>query len=366
MSGSMDFGAVWDALPMPAILCDPSGTVVQVNGATESLVSSSSRSINGKPLAKFVGESSIVLAAVKQTTDSPATVVQHDIEFAWADRIVRLSMLQAMQIGDEAGHILLLLSPRSLAEKMDRSLGYRAAARSVTGMAAMLAHEIRNPLAGIKGAAQLLAMNLDVADQEFTTLIEEEAERIGKLVERVEQFGDLRPAELKPVNIHDVLHRAITAARAGYANHIRIKEEYDPSLPPTAADGDRLIQVFQNLLKNAAEAAPSVGGLIGVRTGFRTGIKMSMPGNKASVLPLEVIISDNGAGIPPDLIDNIFEPFVSSKVNGSGLGLSLVSKILADHGGVIECESDEGRTEFRILLPVWNEPKTTNEQTGEA
>jgi len=250
----VDFSNVWDALPTPALLCSKTAQIIAINGAAEALLGSSARTLEGHSLAQYCGNTSVVLSAISQAAMSPSSVVQHDIEVGWGDRTLRISMLQAIQLGSDEGHVLLLLNPRSLAEKMDRSLGSRAAARSVTGMAAMLAHEIRNPLAGIKGAAQLLAMSLDVAEQEFTTLIEEEAERIGKLVERVEQFGDLRPAERRAVNIHDVLHRAITAARAGYANHIRISEAYDPSLPPTAADSDRLIQVFQNLLKNASEA----------------------------------------------------------------------------------------------------------------
>jgi len=163
----------------------------------------------------------------------------------------------------------------------------------------------------------------------------------------------LRPAVRKAVNIHDVLHRAAASARAGYASHVRLREEYDPSLPPTAADPDQLLQIFQNLLKNAAEAVPPVGGVITIRTSFRPGVKLTMPGAKGLGLPLKILVIDNGSGIPPDLQEHMFDPFVSSKVNGSGLGLSLVSKVLADHGGMVECDSEEGRTIFQILLPVW-------------
>jgi two-component system nitrogen regulation sensor histidine kinase GlnL len=217
----------------------------------------------------------------------------------------------------------------------------------------MLAHEIRNPLAGISGAAQLLEMGLGDSDRELTGLIQAEAARIGKLVDRVEQFGDLRPAQRKPINIHDVLDRARRAAQAGFAAHVRLSEDYDPSLPPTAGDPDQLLQVFQNLLKNAAEAVPRVGGTIAISTCFSPGVKLVRPGQKSEALPLLVTITDNGPGIPENLIRDIFDPFVSSKVNGSGLGLSLVSKITADHGGVVECDSRPGRTRFRVRLPVW-------------
>jgi two-component system nitrogen regulation sensor histidine kinase GlnL len=220
-------------------------------------------------------------------------------------------------------------------------------------MAAMLAHEIRNPLAGISGAAQLLEMGLGDADRELTGLIQAEAARIGKLVDRVEQFGDLRPAQRKPLNIHDVLDRARRAAQAGFAAHARFSEDFDPSLPPTAGDPDQLLQVFQNLLKNAAEAVPRVGGTIAISTAFRPGVKMARPGRQSESLPLLVSIADNGPGIPENLIRDVFDPFVSSKVNGTGLGLSLVSKFVADHGGVVECDSRPGRTRFRVRLPVW-------------
>jgi len=245
-----------------------------------------------------------------------------------------------------------------LASQMDRSLAHRSAARSVTGMAAMLAHEIRNPLAGISGAAQLLSMSLGDDEQELTGLIREETTRIGKLVERVEAFGDLRPTQRNEVNIHDVLDRAKRAAQAGYARHIRFSESYDPSLPPTLGDADQLLQVFQNLLKNAAEACPQVGGTIKLRTGYQPGVKLSVPGRKAEGLPLLISVIDNGGGIPDTLIRDIFDPFVSSKANGSGLGLSLVSKILSDHGGVVEVDSQPGRTEFRIRLTLATEAQT--------
>jgi two-component system nitrogen regulation sensor histidine kinase GlnL len=217
----------------------------------------------------------------------------------------------------------------------------------------MLAHEIRNPLAGISGAAQLLEMGLGDSDRELTGLIQAEAARIGKLVDRVEQFGDLRPAQRRPLNVHDVLDRARRAAQAGFAAHVRFGEDYDPSLPPTAGDPDQLLQVFQNLLKNAAEAVPRVGGTIGIATGFSPGVKLVRPGRKSESVPLLVTITDNGPGIPESLILDVFAPFVSSKVNGSGLGLALVSKFVADHGGVVECDSRPGRTRFRVRLPVW-------------
>ncbi len=356
----LDFETIWSALPIPAMIVSADGRIDGMNQAAENFVSVSSRHIEGHALSEYLGTSSRIVDLVNQASTQSVSVVQYDVELGWHDKRLKLGTLQANPVGNQ-GQVLLLLNPRGLAEKMDRSLGYRSAARSVTGMAAMLAHEIRNPLAGISGAAQLLAMNLDDADREITTLIQDEARRIGDLVTRVEAFGDQGPVVAHPVNIHDVLDRTVRAAKAGFAAHVRFTEDYDPSLPPTVGDADQLIQVFQNLIKNAAEAVPQSGGVINIRTGFRPGVRLTIPGTKSSGLPLEVVLTDNGRGIAQDLIESIFDPFVTTKAAGSGLGLSLVSKILAAHGGVIECESLDTGTAFRILLPVWDGPLKSGE-----
>jgi two-component system nitrogen regulation sensor histidine kinase GlnL len=347
------FEALWSAIPYPALVVDETDTILTANPATESFGGTSQRQMAGRPRAKFLGADSAVLDVVGQARRNGVSVAQYNLMVGWAEQPPQLQNVHAAPLQDAGGDVLILMHPQGMAEKMDRSLGHRSAARSVTGMAAMLAHEIRNPLAGISGAAQLLEMTLGDSDRELTGLIQAEAARIGKLVDRVEQFGDLRPAQRKPLNIHDVLDRARRAAQAGFAAHARFTEEFDPSLPPTAGDPDQLLQVFQNLLKNAAEAVPRVGGAISIATAYRPGVKMSRPGQSSEGLPLLVTIADNGPGIPENLIRDVFDPFVSSKVNGTGLGLSLVSKFVADHGGVVECDSRPGRTRFRVRLPVW-------------
>jgi two-component system nitrogen regulation sensor histidine kinase GlnL len=347
--------ALWSAIPYPAIVVGPDDSILMANPAAESFAGVSLRQLRGKPLARFLGEDSIALEVVRQARRSGVSVAQFNVTVSWSEGRHDLQNLHAAPVQDTDGDILVLMHPQGMAEKMDRSLSHRSAARSVTGMAAMLAHEIRNPLAGISGAAQLLEMGLGDSDRELTGLIREETKRIGNLVDRVEQFGDLRPAQRSPVNIHDVLDRARRAAQVGFASHARFNEDYDPSLPPTAGDPDQLLQVFQNLLKNAAEAIPKVGGVIALGTAFRPGVKMLRPGGKAESLPLLVTVTDNGPGVPENMMRDIFDPFVSTKVNGTGLGLSLVSKIISDHGGVIECDSRPGRTRFEVRLPVWRE-----------
>lgn len=343
-----DYEALWQALPNPALLLDGAGRVREANGAAEYFLGVSRRALAGRLLSDLAGEDSALSGLVARAAASGEALAEYTVEFAWPETPLRLTDMFASPV---EGGLLVLIHPRANAERMGRALSSRDAARSVVGLASMLAHEVKNPLAGISGAAQLLAMNASPQDQELTELIREEAERIGSLVERFEQFGDMRMARREPVNIHDVLDRAARSAKAGFAKHARFVEEYDPSLPPTIGDPDQLMQVLLNLLKNAAEAAPPVGGLIMLRTAYRAGVKVRTARGTES-LPLQVSVSDNGAGVPEELKPHIFEPFVTSKATGTGLGLALVSKVVADHGGVISCDSAPGFTVFRMLLPV--------------
>lgn len=345
---AVDFEALWQALPNPAMLLDGSGRVREANGAAEYFLGISRRALAGRRLAEMAGDDSALAGLIARAADKGEALAEYMVDFAWPEAPVRTIDLFAAPVEDG---VLVLIHPRANAERMGRQLSSRDAARSVVGLASMLAHEVRNPLAGISGAAQLLAMNASEQDQELTDLIREEAERIGGLVTRFEQFGDMRIAGREPVNIHDVLDRASKSAKAGFAAHVRFVEEYDPSLPPTVGDPDQLMQVMLNLLKNAAEAAPPVGGVIMLRTAYRAGLKVRTS-RGAESLPLQVSISDNGGGVPEELKPHIFEPFVTSKATGTGLGLALVSKVIADHGGIISCDSAPGFTVFRMLLPV--------------
>ncbi len=356
MSG-VDYEVLWNSLPAPALVIGADNCMQAVNASAEQFFTMSARALIGRDFTEFAPEGSRLAALLSQAQQASASLSERGIEIITQDVTLMTVDIQVSPLTDTANStaLLVLIQPRSIAEKMDRNLAHRGAARSVSGMAAALSHEIKNPLAAISGAAQLLQdVGLD-QEAELAELIEGEADRIRRLVDRMEHFTDERPPARLPVNLHDALETTRRAAKAGFAQGVRFVEEYDPSLPPTAGDRDQLAQAFQNLVKNAAEAVEG-GGIITLKTAYRPGVRLTgAVGAGRQSLPLEVSIIDNGRGIPGDLSPHIFDPFVTSKASGAGLGLALVSKIVADHGGVISCESGEGRTVFRMLLPVWDE-----------
>ncbi len=356
-AGGPDFEVLWNSLPYPALMLDGERRIVAVNASAEQFFSMSMRSLRGRCFHEFAPEASRLAALLEQAEGQAVSFAEHGVEITLREAGVLTVDVQVSPLTDapSSSALLVLIQPRSIAEKMDRNLAHRGAARSVSGMAAAMAHEIKNPLAAISGAAQLLQDTGSDQENELAALIEEEAGRIHRLVDRMEHFTDARPPARLPVNLHDALDMTRRAAKAGFARGVRFVEEYDPSLPPTAGDRDQLARAFQNLVKNACEAVEN-SGKITLRTAYRPGVRLAgAQGGGRQSLPLEVSIIDNGRGIPEDLAPHIFEPFVTSKSTGAGLGLALVSKIIADHGGVIECESAEGRTVFRMLLPVWRE-----------
>jgi two-component system, NtrC family, nitrogen regulation sensor histidine kinase GlnL len=354
--------SIFDALPNPVIVVDQDNVICFANSAAEDFFQASSTVLARHKLEEAMPFSSPVLEVVKQVRESAGVMNEYSVGVGTprmgGERIVDL---QSALINDDPRFVVLTLLRRSMAQKFDLQLNHRGAARSVSGMAAMLAHEIKNPLAGIKGAAQLLEPALENNDRLLAKLICEETDRIRDLVDQMEVFSDERPLDRKPVNIHVVLDRVKSLTSVGMSNAITIKEEYDPSLPAVSGNQDQLIQVFLNLAKNAAESITATGtiGEITLTTAFRPGVKLSVSGSTERVsLPFEVCIHDNGPGVPEDLRPHIFDAFVTTKPQGRGLGLALVAKIVRDHGGMVECISRERGTTFRVLLPMLRQQQT--------
>jgi two-component system nitrogen regulation sensor histidine kinase GlnL len=345
------------ALPHPILVIGDDNQIVYSNAAAEVFLSTSSLMMTRLRLDDVVAFGCPLLALVEQVRESGSTVNEYGVEMA-SPKFANPKLVDVyagpMNEGDPL--IVVMLQQRSMAQMIERQLTHRAAARSVSGMAAVLAHEIKNPLSGIKGAAQLLEQNLSDEDRVLSQLICSETERIRNLVNRMEVFGDERPLNKEPVNIHDVLNHVRRLAETGFARGVRIIEDYDPSLPPIPGNRDKLVQAFLNLIKNAAEAIgddPENQGRIVMTTSFRPGVRLSVPGVDARItLPLMIQIEDNGPGVPDHLRPHLFDPFVTTKHNGTGLGLALVAKIIGDHGGIIECDSEANRTVFRVLLPM--------------
>ena len=352
----VDPALLLDSLPSPVLAVETIGGIAYANAAAEEFFKASSAALMRLELEDIIPPTSPLFDLIALTRSRQQSFNEYGVHVGTprtgGERMVDV---QTVPVLDGGGLVLLSIQLRSVAQKLDQQLTQRNGVRTVTGLASMLAHEIKNPLFGIRGAAQLLESNLSPDDRVLAKLIQNEADRIRDLVDQMEVFSDDRPLRRQPVNIHEVLDHVKRVAQLDFAKGIAVTETYDPSLPPVPGDRNQLIQLFLNLLKNAAEAIRDgrAGGAITLATAFRPGVRLALSGNGERVaLPLEVSVMDTGPGIPDSLLASLFDPFFTTKPNGKGLGLALVAKIVRDHGGIIECTSRGRQTVFRILLPM--------------
>ncbi|HKL70574.1 two-component system sensor histidine kinase NtrB [Salibaculum sp.] len=352
---------LWNSLPVPALLLEADETIADSNLAAENFLNLSTKALSGALVWDKVMIDAPLEEAYARARDNSTPLFVNDVDVGSGERPPLQCNVQFAPLSGAADQMLMLISPREISTRIAQNAQSYRAARSAIGMAEMLAHEIKNPLAGIAGSAQLLSMGLAGEDLELTHLIVEETRRIVKLLDQVEQFGNIQAPRLRAVNIHDVLDRARQSASVGFGAHMLMIEDYDPSLPPTHADPDQLQQVFLNLLKNAAQAG-GAGGSITLRTFYDPALRLRRRDGSEGRLPLQVEIIDDGPGLPPDIAAEVFEPFVSGRENGTGLGLALVSKLIADMGGWISVDSVPGRTVFRVALPTVPRDIATSEK----
>jgi two-component system nitrogen regulation sensor histidine kinase GlnL len=343
--------ALWASLPVPAVLVDAGDTIIDINAAAEGFLNASAKAVIGIPVWDMIAVDAPLEEAFARSRSAQTTLFVNDVDVGSGQRAPLQCQLQIAPLSGADGVMILMISPRELAGRMTQNQSVKSAAKSAIGMAEMLAHEIKNPLAGITGAAQLLGMNLPAQDLELTDLIVAESRRIVKLLEQVEQFGNLTVPERAPVNLHDVLDRARRSALLGFGAQMKIVEDYDPSLPLAWGDKDQLLQVVLNLIKNASEAAGGEGGTIRLHSYYEHSFRLRRADGQGIALPLQIEVIDDGPGLPDSIAGDVFDPFVSGRENGTGLGLALVSKIISEHDGWISVASTPGHTAFRISLP---------------
>ncbi len=348
-----DFETVLNALASCIAVIDQRGCISYVNNYAEQFFQGSASHLIDQAINGLIPADSPILALLDQVRSSGTAVSEYGLTLETPRIGEHLVNVHASPLPDSPGNVVLVIQERSIADTIDRQLTHRGAARSVSAMAAMLAHEVKNPLSGISGAAQLLEDGASDDDKQLTQLIRDETDRIVALVDKMDIFSDGAPLDQQAVNIHQVLDRVRKLGETGFAKHVRFVENYDPSLPSVLGNKDQLVQVFLNLVKNAAEALSDGAGEIVLTTAYRHGVRFAVPGSNSRIhLPLMISVQDNGEGIPEDIQGYLFDPFITTKPKGSGLGLALVAKIIDDHGGIIELDSHQSRTIFRVMLPM--------------
>ena len=335
-------------------MVDARGLIHYANLSAEQFFGVGRTRLVGHPLDEFVPEDTPLFSLLEQVLTTGGAVAENGVTLASPRIGNRFCALRLSPIVDSDGLVAVSLVEQTIARNIDRQMSHRSAARSVSALAAMLAHEVKNPLSGIRGAAQLLEQSVPDSERELTSLICEETDRIVALVDRMEAFADGRPIDRSPINIHQVLNHVLRISQNGFGKGVRFVETYDPSLPDVHGDRDQLIQVFLNLVKNACEVP---GERASARSScpqpIRHGLRLAVPGQQAKVnLPLVVSVRDNGRGVSDEIRAHLFDAFVTNKPTGTGLGLALVAKIINDHGGAIEFDSEPGRTTFRVMLPL--------------
>jgi len=349
--------AAFELSPDPAMVVDAAGALVAVNEAAEALFGQGLGLLARGRFSAALPPGSALVSLLDRAIEEGARVRERGVQITLFGLAPFEADGAAAPLGD--GSVLLTLTVRAGLGAERAGAEAAGGLRSIVGLGRMLAHEIKNPLAGIRGAAQLLKSGAKAEDAPLAQLIVDETDRVRRLVDRMEAFSDDALPALSPLNIHQILDRVRALAANGVADGLALTEQYDPSLPPVLGDEDQLIQVFLNLVKNAAEAAHARGdgrGAIGIYTAYRHGVRVrAAKGQALRGAPLEVRVVDNGPGVPAHLREHLFQPFVTSKANGAGLGLALVSKLVAAHGGLLDFESEPGRTVFRVLLPIATE-----------
>ncbi len=341
------------------IVLDPAGRIVSLNQAAEELTGFSGSQIAGRLIGEIFPSPAPLSSLVAKTVEQGRSHADFDATLTRADgarlTVSTIASLVSNPHGENRGVVLVLRDlsrVRELEEQVRRS--DRLAALGV--LAAGVAHEVRNPLVGVRAAAQLMEREpgFPPSLQEFTGIIIREVDRLNRLVGDLLALAGGRPLRIQPCNVNQVVEEALRLEESTLqAGAITVVRRYDPAVPAVAADPDRLLQVFLNLIRNGAEAMAGGAGELQLRTRFER-VAPQCGGGAAAV----VEIGDRGPGIPPETQAQVFNPFFTTKDGGTGLGLPISLRIVEEHGGAIEVHSRVGQgTTFRVLLPITPDEK---------
>ena len=345
-----------DILPFPVFMLDENDRFLWLNHAAEGFFHSSQAMLVPMQMSELLISDSPFFSLVRRARQSERPVSDKSLrlispKFGVRNAAIQVTPLPVSENVDERGAVLVTLQEQGLTDKLAAQNTVKSAALSMSKMTSLLAHEVKNPLAGIKGAAQLLETEIPEESRELSSMIVTEADRITALLNRIENLSSDMPVQLKDVNIHEILDHCIRITSASFGRHLDIKCHYDPSLPNIDADPDLLVQCFLNLFKNASEVTDDKG-ILTLTTSYNLSRYLSTSQSFQVHLPLQIEIEDNGSGIPEELQDYIFEPFISGKQSGSGLGLAMVASVVADHGGAISVDTSPAGTCFTVNLPI--------------
>jgi two-component system nitrogen regulation sensor histidine kinase GlnL len=353
------------ALTVAVLVVAENDRITFANPAAEQFFQSSASTLVKSTLPELVTADNPLLSLIAKARKQDSVIREFGFRLSTPRLGTRSVTVDCAPLSGLPGHFVFTFQENALAGRFGGPMSHRDSTRSLRAMAAMMAHEVKNPLSGVRGAAQLLEQTVPFEDKQLTRLIIEESDRVCKLVDEMDAFTENPRFERDAVNIHEVLDRAVDIARRGFGNGIKIYLKYDPSLPPVFGNRDHLIQVFLNLVKNACEACSLPDGEIYITTGFHHGVRLAVPAVESRLdLPIMVTVADNGPGIPEDLEPHIFDPFVSTKMDGTGLGLALVAKLVDDHGGIIDLDSSLDGSKFCILLPMQNSNQQVDVNVG--
>lgn len=352
MTSAARFAALDWLSTLVAVLDGTGGTVRFANTALENALGLSRRTLGGADFSQLFAEPALLQSALAGARGAEFTAMRFEASLR---RLGQEPMPVHVQVSvlEASGEVLAELWPVQQQVRQDREERLREQAHAHKELVRNLAHEIKNPLGGIRGAAQLLQMELASPElAEYTQVIVHEADRLQSLVDRL--LAPHRQAQrVGDVNIHEVCERVRSLVLLEYPQGLRVQRDYDTSIPEFRGDREQLIQALLNIVQNAAQALSGRIAAGDAEIVLRTRVARQVTlGRQRYRLALELHVIDNGPGVPAAIADRIFYPLVSGRDGGSGLGLTLAQTFVQQHHGLIECDSQPGRTDFRILIPL--------------